>query len=123
MWKYFSPETDAKLTCSCGCGRMEMNDRFMRSLDAIRAGAGFPFRITSGFRCPRHNSRVSSTGERGPHTTGRAVDIAASSSSMRLAIIEAAQRQGFRRFGIAKTFVHIDNLMEADGFPEGIWSY
>lgn len=123
MWKYFDPKTDPKLTCSCGCGRMEMNDKFMQDLDAIRAGAGFPFRITSGYRCPSYNSKVSTTGQRGPHTTGRAVDIAASTSSQRLAIIEAAQRAGFRRFGVAKTFVHIDNLTERDGFPEGIWTY
>lgn len=123
MWKYFSPETDRKLMCSCGCDRMEMNDRFMKSLDAIRESAGFPFHITSGYRCPKHNSSVSSTGVRGAHTTGRAVDIAVSSSGQRLAILEAAQAQGFRRFGIAKTFIHLDNLTEADGFPKGIWNY
>ena len=122
-WKYFDPATDAMLTCSCGCGRMEMDDLFMAKLDAIREECGFGFRVTSGFRCPKHNNNVSSTGERGPHTTGRAIDIAAPSSSMRLAIMEAAQRQQFRRFGIAKTFIHLDDLRESDGFPEGIWSY
>ena len=122
-WKYFSYDTDPMLACSCGCGRKEMNDLFMADLDVIRETCGFPFRITSGYRCPVHNTRVSSTGERGPHTTGRAIDIAAPSSSMRLAIVEAAQEQGFRRFGIAKTFIHIDDLRTSDGFPEGIWSY
>ena len=32
--------------------------------------------ITSGYRCPLHNSNVSSTGLRGPHVTGKAADIA-----------------------------------------------
>lgn len=123
MWKYFDPSIDTKLRCSCGCGRMEMNDTFMKKLDSVRERAGFGFRVTSGYRCPTYNSKVSSTGERGPHTTGRAVDIAAASSTMRLAIIEAAQKEGFRRFGVAKTFIHLDDLKESDGFPEGIWSY
>ena len=123
MWKYFDPAVDTKLTCSCGCGRMEMNDSFMKKLDLIREEAGFGFRVTSGYRCPTHNSNVSSTGERGPHTTGRAVDIAAPSSTMRLQILEAAQKQGLRRFGIAKTFIHLDDLKQSDGFPEGIWTY
>jgi zinc D-Ala-D-Ala carboxypeptidase len=121
-WRYFDPATDAKLSCSC-CNVMGMDDKFMQALDAIREECGFPFRVNSAYRCPAHNSAVSSTGERGPHTTGRAIDIAAASSSARLAIMEAAQRQGFRRFGIARTFIHIDNLTEADGFPPGVWSY
>lgn len=100
-----------------------MDQEFMENLDAIREMCGFPFRITSGFRCPTHNSKVSSTGERGPHTTGKAVDIAAPSSEMRLKIMEAAQKRGFRRFGIARGFIHIDKLKKEDGFPEGIWSY
>jgi zinc D-Ala-D-Ala carboxypeptidase len=122
-WEYFDPTVDLKLTCSCGCGRMEMDDDFMHSMDRVRENCGFPFRVTSGFRCPTYNAQVSSTGERGPHTTGRAIDIAAPSSSMRLTIMEAAQLEGFRRFGIAKSFIHLDNLRERDGFPEGIWSY
>lgn len=123
MWKHFDPAVDTLLVCSCGCKRMEMDSLFMNKLDAIREECGFPFRVTSGYRCPVHNAKVSSTGERGPHTTGRAIDIAAPTSHMRLAIMEAAQRRLFRRFGIAKTFIHIDDLQESDGFPEGIWSY
>lgn len=122
-WKYFDQAIDLKLTCSCGCGRMEMDDAFMQKSDKVRELAGFAFRVTSGFRCPEYNAKVSSTGERGPHTTGRALDIAASSSAMRLAIVEAAQKLGIRRFGIAKGFIHYDDLTAEEGFPEGMWTY
>lgn len=122
-WKYFDPSTDIMLTCPCGCGRMEMDALFMAKLDDIRDECGFPFRVNSGFRCPTYNAKISTTGERGPHTTGRAIDIAAHSSGARLTIMEAAQARRFRRFGIAKGFIHLDDLRESDGFPEGIWSY
>lgn len=122
-WPYFNPRVDKMLTCSCGCGRMEMKDEFMNQIVLIREAVGIPFRITSGFRCPTHNARVSSTGEAGPHTWGRALDIAAD-SRMKSLIQTAASGIGFNRFGIAKTFIHLDDLTEDDGFPEHvIWTY
>jgi zinc D-Ala-D-Ala carboxypeptidase len=123
-WKYFDPAVDKKMTCSCGCGRMELDDKFMQKMIRIREIVDEPFMITSGFRCPEHNNKVSSTGFRGPHTTGHALDIAVTGSRMRWKLIEAAMKVGISRIGIGKNFVHIDDLTFFDGFDEEvIWPY
>ena len=120
-WRYFNPATDA-LACK-HCGDMHMNGEFMQLMDEMRDKAGFPYHVTSGYRCPEHNQAVSSTGPRGPHTTGKAIDISAMDSFTRLRIIEVALEHGIRRIGVAKTFIHLDALTPSDGFPYGVWNY
>jgi uncharacterized protein YcbK (DUF882 family) len=65
----------SEFTCKCGCGRTFMEPDFLKKLDDLRSRVDFPFFVTSGFRCPSYNERISSTGRTGPHTTGRAVDL------------------------------------------------
>ena len=121
-WRYFDPAIDTRLACS-HCGRMEMQDSFMQKIGRIRHEVGVPLRVTSGYRCPVHNNAVSSTGENGPHTTGHAVDIAAD-SRLRYHLVNAALAEGITRIGIAKTFIHLDDLTPADGVPDQvIWTY
>jgi len=66
-----------------------------------------PITITSAYRCPDHNDKVSSTGLSGPHTTSKACDIHVSNSQHRKLLIDyfASKVTGL---GIAKTFIHID---------------
>jgi hypothetical protein len=121
-WQFFSYATDPMLACS-HCGVQGMDDQFMQTMDELRKRVGLAFRVNSGYRCPVHNSAVSSTGASGPHTTGRAIDIAAD-SRLRFLIVKEAMRLGLYRIGIAKTFIHLDNLTDDDGFPDRlIWSY
>ena len=121
-WKYFSYETDPKLACSC-CGKQGMNDDFMKKVDAIREDIKMPLVVVSGYRCPEYNAKVSSTGESGPHTTGRAIDLAAD-SQRRLLITAEALDNKITRIGPAKTFIHIDDLTEEDGFSQNVmWLY
>ena len=123
MSQYFNYDTDSMLGCSCGCGVKGMQPAFLDLLDVIRESVNEPMIITSGYRCPSHNQNVSSTGKTGPHTTGRAVDIRAD-SILRFKITKAAMEQGITRLGIAKSFIHIDDLGLLDGFPENrIWTY
>ena len=121
-WKHFSYRTDTKLACPC-CGVHGMNDSFMRTLDRIRDAVG-PLTVTSGYRCPKYNSRISSTGKDGPHTTGRAVDLRAT-GTLKYAILKASSEQGLTRFGIGRSFIHIDNLgLSNDKFVDRvIWGY
>ena len=83
-----------------------------------------PLTITSAYRCPSHNNSVSSTGEAGPHTTGKALDIAVKNSQHRKQLIDwfATKVTGL---GIAKSFIHIDNLTADDGFDmrPNAWKY
>jgi zinc D-Ala-D-Ala carboxypeptidase len=127
MYKYFKL---AELKCKCGqCSSTgeEMNHSFMQKIEALRAQLNFPFAITSAYRCPTHNTIVSSSGMNGAHTTGRAIDIAiARQNAYRL--VEAALSIGLTGIGVnqkgASRFIHLDDLTESDGFPRPtIWSY
>jgi uncharacterized protein YcbK (DUF882 family) len=122
MSRWFSYDTDKMLACSCGCNTKGMEPSFLELLDHIRDEVG-PMTVTSGYRCAAHNMAVSSTGASGPHTFGRAIDIKAN-SDQRYRILAAGMNQGINRFGIAKSFIHLDSLNKLDGFPEDrIWTY
>lgn len=91
LYPYF---TRAELSCRCGCGDAEVDPLTIGKLIRLRRLCGFPFPITSGKRCGAHNARVSDTGYTGPHTTGKAFDIAACGYRARL-IVAGASLQGF----------------------------
>jgi zinc D-Ala-D-Ala carboxypeptidase len=120
-WTYFTVE---ELTCRCGCGQMLMDHEFMLKLVALRDLIGFPMPITSAYRCPAHNARVSSTGDDGPHTTGKAVDIAASYQNAQQ-IVTQALWMGFLGVGIKQhgpvsgRMVHLDMVPG----PKRLWTY
>ena len=109
-WENFKPE---ELSCS-HCGALNIHEDIMDLLQEARGVLG-PLSITSGYRCPEHNNKISSTGLSGPHTTGKAIDISVRDSQHRKLLIDyfAPQVQGL---GIAKSFIHIDLLYEEDGF-------
>lgn len=121
-WRYFPRH---ELACKC-CGEMHMHPGFMRKLVELRDKAGFPFPVTSAYRCPNHNQRVSSTGINGPHVTGRAVDIAVSRERA-LWIVSYAVEYGFTGLGISQKgtsrFIHLDDLQAPDYPRPSIWSY
>lgn len=121
-WEFFDPATDKMLACA-HCGEMKLNDAFMQKVVEIRRAIGRPFMVTSGYRCPEHNNKVSKSGLTGPHTTGRAMDVAAD-SRLRYLIVEQALIQGMTRIGIARTFIHLDDLTLVDGYADKvIWTY
>jgi len=124
MFKYFKLEDFA---CKCGCGMNKMQESFIRKLDDLREEVGFPLMVTSGYRCPEHNRKVSSTGERGPHTTGRAADLGVDRGKA-LKVLEVALKGTFTGIGIqqkgAGRFIHLDDLLNDIGQPRPtIWSY
>jgi uncharacterized protein YcbK (DUF882 family) len=106
-----------------------MAPRFMRRLVELRKKLNFPLILTSAYRCPEYNARVSSTGSSGPHTTGQAVDIAV--YGYRAAkLVGLARKYGFTGVGLKQKgphvgrFVHLDDLEEADGRPRPwVWTY
>lgn len=131
MWKYFSYDTDPKLSCSC-CGGMGMEDSFMHKLDILREYYGKPITISSGFRCASHNSSVSRTGATGPHTTGRAVDVAVYGADA-FALLAAIHKSpamftgvGLKQKGKHNTrFIHLDDLLDnqTKGPRPWVWTY
>jgi len=95
-----------EMSCPC-CGAVDMNDSFMRLLQLVRLEFGQPMTVNSGYRCVRHNHGVggSSTSS---HLTGLAADIGVANSSDRFKLVEAAQKVGIKRIGVAKSFIHLD---------------
>ena len=124
-WPHFNK---TELQCHCGCGVMGMAPDFMSGLEKLRISYGLPLTITSGYRCPQHNSAVSHTGEHGPHTTGRAVDICIEGGEA-LRLLQLAQAQGFKRIGVSQNgahgsrFIHLDTCTNPDYPSPALWSY
>lgn len=120
-WTYFTVE---ELTCHCGCGQMKMDGEFMLKMVALRDLLGFPLQISSGYRCPAHNAAVSTTGDGGPHTTGKAVDIVIAYQNA-IQVVDVAGGMGFLGRGIKQhgpvsgRLVHLDMVPG----PKRLWTY
>jgi len=124
-WPNFSP---AELACK-GSGRLVIAPAFMDRLQRLRDAFGEPLRVSSGYRSPAYNARVSSTGADGPHTSGRAVDIAIAGADA-FWLLGLALEHGFTGIGVRQSgpwdgrFLHLDDLEEAPGRPRPrLWSY
>lgn len=123
--RHFEP---AEFKCRCGtCGSdgTEMDLGFIFKLDKLRQLAGFPFHITSGYRCPAYNQQVSTTGADGPHTTGHAADVLLMGSQVHYLLRNATWAMtgiGLKQHGPADgRFIHLDDL-DQPGRP-WIWTY
>lgn len=99
--------TDKELMCKCGCGKVSMNEDFMKKLNKARDMAGKGWKVNSAYRCAAHNKAVGGVAG-SSHTKGYAVDISATSSQKRFEIVSNAMKAGINRIGIGKTFVHLD---------------
>ena len=124
MPKFFKPN---ELKCKCGqCGSTgeEMDVSFMCMLDAIREKYKKPMILTSAYRCATYNSRVSSSGSSGAHTTGKAVDVLTRGEDAIL-LIKIALTEGIIGLGVDQKnsgrFIHLDMCNK---LPRPmIWSY
>jgi len=109
---------DDELTCHCGCGLMPPR-RAIERLYAVRLLVHKPMPVSSAARCEAHNAasggsvgsihlpedyRVGDSKNWG----GGAFDIIAN-HRFQLEIYEAAKTAGFRGFGFASEFIHIDD--------------
>ena len=101
---YFDIE---EFSCSCGCGKNNINEEFTKLLDNARSRAGVPFVINSGVRCSKHNLAIGGS-PTSSHKLGLAADIRAEDSMTRFKIVEALLKVGIKRIGIYPTFVHAD---------------
>ena len=95
-----------------------MDSSFLAKLEQAREIAGIPFKITSGYRTKEHNEEVGGV-PNSSHLIGVAADIAVSSGSERYIILNALIKAGFKRIGVAKTFIHCDTDLK----PNSVWTY
>jgi uncharacterized protein YcbK (DUF882 family) len=128
-YKYFSKD-ELKCRCErCVSTGDEMDNQMMIMLNMLREQLGFPFHVTSAYRCPEFNSKVSRTGKKGRHTTGKAIDINVCDEQA-IILLSAAKQIGFKGFGVNQKgsrdsrFIHLDTCTASDGFPDtNIWTY
>lgn len=97
-----------------GCCKTTMiNEKLVQYLEQIRVHFGKPITITSGYRCPVHNSSPSVGGATGSrHTKGDAADIVVLGVAPRT-VAQYAESIGILGIGLYETssdghFVHID---------------
>lgn len=129
MPKDFLFFSDKELRCPC-CKQNFMDTPFMLELIRIREIADFPFNVTSAYRCPNYNDRISTTGRDGPHTTGHAVDILVTGRKTVILLKLVLKSEFFTGIGINqrgprnKRFIHIDNLEATENRPRPwLWTY
>ena len=120
--QYFTKD---ELMCKCGCEQAPMWKKFLARLDALRWRYNQPIVLSSAYRCPDHNAKVSSTGRTGPHTTGKAVDIQCMGHNAHRILVLAVEL-GFNGIGVSQKgggrFIHIDDL-DDNGTRPWVWSY
>jgi zinc D-Ala-D-Ala carboxypeptidase len=128
-WSQVPSFSEAEFTCKCGCGVEKMDETFIDKLQELRDKCGFPFRITSGYRCSEHpvEANRAARGKVGAHTTGQAADIAISGGDA-YTLIKHATNMGFTGLGVSQKdgtrFIHLDDIYNVDGFPRPwVWSY
>jgi len=120
--------THDELKCHCGCNTSAMDSNFLVKLDLLRSILDLPLIISSGYRCPAHNQKVSFTGQSGPHTTGKACDILCCFEKaykvLYLAIILRFSGIGLAQKGDpGRRYIHIDTLAAPDHPRPRVWTY
>lgn len=129
MFKYFKySEFDQKGLPDSG-GKY-MCPEFIERLDILRGEFGLPIVVTSGYRSPEYNLQVSSTGDAGPHTTGKAADILVHNPVDCFTLVSLAFKHGFTGIGIkisaeGSGMLHLDTLTndEVPGLRPRVWTY
>tara|TARA_R100001440_G_scaffold26785_1_gene43770 strand:- start:937 stop:1293 length:357 start_codon:yes stop_codon:yes gene_type:complete len=118
MFKYFKSREFASPDVPSSGELMDYN--FMVRLEKAREIAGVPFVINSGFRSEAHNRKVNGS-SRSSHLRGYACDISCKDSLTRWIIVNALLEAGFKRIGIAQTFIHVD--ADPKKIDQVIWTY
>ena len=121
-WKNFRLE---EFACK-HCGENKIEHELIDKLQSLREDLGFPFVITSGYRCSEHPVERKKS-KPGTHNLGIAVDIGCSHKQA-LQIVSAAEGYGFTGIGVNQKgngrFIHLDIGKATDDRPRPhIWSY
>jgi len=121
-WKNFRLE---EFACK-HCGKNKIEHELVDKLQSLREDLGFPFIISSGYRCKEHPIEARKS-KPGTHAEGIAVDIACSHKQA-LQIVSVAEGYGFTGIGVNQKgngrFIHLDiSKAEASRPRPHIWSY
>lgn len=101
--------------CKCTnkeCIEQKISVELIKKLTTIREYTKSPMRITSGFRCSKHQESIRNSGvstvvaKKSTHEKGDAADISVSSLTP-LNLLPIVEKQ-FKSIGIANNFLHVD---------------
>lgn len=107
--KHFRPfEFECVCRHDCGKGFAQMNEEFIEKLEFARLLSDVPYKLSSAFRCERHNHDIGGV-EDSAHTKGHGADIRADTPRMRYKVLYGLIKAGFNRIGIYDTFIHVDD--------------
>jgi uncharacterized protein YcbK (DUF882 family) len=104
-----------EFACKCtnkDCVDQKIAVELIERLTAIREYTKSPMRISSGFRCSKHQEAIRNSGtstvvaKKSTHEKGDAADISVSSLTT-LNLLLVAEKQ-FKSIGIANNFLHVD---------------
>tara|TARA_Y100001937_G_C7067876_1_gene306923 strand:- start:673 stop:1050 length:378 start_codon:yes stop_codon:yes gene_type:complete len=123
-WKNFKLE---EFACR-HCGENNISHELINKLQGLRTELGFPFVITSGYRCKNHDAEKNKPFP-GTHNSGIAVDILCKSEEA-FKIVTNASKHGFTGIGVSQKgklgsrFIHLDIGTKKGGkLRPTIWSY
>jgi len=118
---YFAPK---EVACKSS-GEILIDLQFGAFMDALRKHLDKPLAVSSWYRTPEHNLRVSTSGSKGPHTTGAAADLKVHGADA-LKVVQFALQQGVQRIGVQQRSKHPSPYIHLDmsrNNPPAIWSY
>lgn len=107
--KYFNSK---EFECQCGvCEEQAISSDLIGLLTSLREDVGLPFKITSGYRCVTHQSKILNnpniqTVKNSQHVLGNAADVAC--SDLNLLFTKAPNFFDAVGDGRKKGFVHLD---------------
>jgi len=113
--EHFTPKD---VDCNCGCGYSLINRELLDMLEEARKLACVKFIINSWCRCQKYNDNLPNSVPNSAHIRGLAVDISAKLNKQ--IILKSLRQAGFKRIGIAKTFIHVDIDPNK---PQKEWNY
>ena len=106
----------AEMSCRCGCGLDQMDEKFMRMLQQLLKELG-PLPVTSGVRCEKHNDHTGGY-PKSAHLQSKGADIRIFGPRT-LKLVEESRRIGISQKGDKSSrFIHLDILPRT-----AIWSY
>jgi len=97
-----------------------MDECFLEMLDNARELYGKPMRVNSGYRTKKYNAKIGGV-KNSSHMLGLAADISCKSSGDRFDMLNAFMQAGFKRIGVANSFIHVD--ADKDKSQNIIWTY
>ena len=105
-----------------------MDKDFMVRLEKMReewySQSNRKLKVNSGYRCKSHNLHVSRFAHKdgsGPHTMGKAIDIAISGKDA--GVLYKIAKKYMTGIGISKRFIHLDSLTSEEAPRPTVWRY